>query len=141
MLTQIQIDNFRARIPDQGRVNPDTQVTEYAFTDPELEKYLEEAISEHTDGLRTSANMTEADWPMALLLAYHSALSALGTESSRYFKWSEGDVSGDKTKQATACIRLAREALRRYQVQLAKKKTDQDQGIRQNVVSNLWHMR
>ena len=141
MLTQEQIDELRARIPDQGRENPETLVIEFAFTDAELEEFLEQGILEHTSGLRNSSSMTTEDWPMALLLAQHSALIALSTDSSRYFKWSEGDVSADKTKQATACIRLAREILRRYQVQLDKKAKDQSQGIRQDLASGLWHMR
>jgi len=141
MITADQIMQLRRRIPDLGTVNPDTGLTEYIFEDEALENFLEQAIAEHTDGERDSTSMTSEDFPLALLLAQHSAVLDISTDSSKYFKWTNGDTDADKTHQSRVCVKIANEILKRYNAQLAKKFKEQEMGITQPYATRLWNMR
>jgi len=141
MITPDQIMSLRRRIPDLGTVNPDTGLTEYMFEDEALEEFLEQGIAEHTNGLRDSTSVTTEDWPLALLLAQHSSVLDIATDSSKYFRWTNGDTDADKTHQSRVCKKIADGILDRYDLQLKKKFKEQEMGMRQSFESRLWHMR
>lgn len=128
-----QIKEFRQRIPDTSLTNP-------AFSDIELEAFLEQSVLEHSQGERSSINMLPADWPLSLLLAHSSVMYNLATSKVRFFKWIDGEESVDKSMISENCIKVANSLLQRYRMQHNKKMDEKEQGVNTSFASRFWKM-
>ncbi len=113
------INTLRSLMKD---VNPDE--TRWAFFNSELQDYVEKAITVHTAGARTEASATPDDIAMSMFLAQCSGYEALASNSSRRFRWQDGNESVDKSMQANQLIALCKALMDKYD-KIRKQRADE----------------
>ena len=86
------VSELRTRIQDLA---PDDR--KWAFFNSELKTFVVRALAMHTEGRRNESTATDDDVAMVMLLAHASALRALATDRSRFFRWQDGNEAVDKS--------------------------------------------
>ena len=118
------LEKLRNRIKDTN-----VDVSKRAFDDTELQDILDAAISEHTRGQRTESTMTDDDEPLSMMLAHCSCLEILATDYTKFFKWTDGNVSVDKNVTQKACIETAKIIHDRYDKNMMRKLRERENDL------------
>lgn len=114
---------LRTRIQDRG---PDD--TRWAFFNGELQAFLDRAIARHTRGRRSEAAATPDDIALAMLLAHASALHALATDKTKFFRWQDQGEAVDKSMQPRTLVEIARNLLAEYEGTMKRRLEEEKAG-------------